>query len=204
MKRNFVPALAWGLAAGITFAAGAASAQAPAITRYRGVVEQLSPAMAQIKTRDGKTISVDLTGAKFVAVSKSDLSELKPDSYIGAASIPQPDGTQKALEVSVFDASMRGSGDGSYPWDSAPSSTMTNGAVGSLVGSSGRTMTVQYKGGEKKITVPNDVPIVHLSPADISKVKGGSHVIAMTTKNADGSLKAAALLSGQDGTIPPM
>ena len=204
MKRNFVPTLAWGLAAGITFTAGAASAQAPVITRYRGVVEQLSPTKADIKTRDGKTISVDLTGTKYVAVTKSDLSELKPDSYIGTASIPQPDGTQKALEVSVFDASMRGSGDGSYPWDSAPSSTMTNGAIGALVGSSGRVMTVQYKGGEKKITVPDDVPIVHLSPADASKVKVGSHVIAFTVKNPDGSLKAGALLSGQDGTIPPM
>jgi hypothetical protein len=204
MKRHFVPVLALGLAAGLTLAAGAASAQAPVVTRYRGVVEQLSPSKAEIKTRDGKTISVDLTGAKFVAVSKSDLSEIKPDSYIGTASIPQPDGTQKALEVSVFDASMRGMGDGSYPWDSAPSSTMTNGAVGALVGSTGRTMTVQYKGGEKKIMVPEDVPIVHLSPADISKVKVGSHVIAFTTKEADGSLKAGALLSGQDGTIPPM
>jgi hypothetical protein len=204
MKRHFVPALAWGLAAGITLVAGAASAQAPVVTRYRGVVEQLSPTKAEIKTRDGKTISVDLTGTKFVSVTKSDLSEIKPDSYIGTASIPQPDGTQKALEVSVFDASMRGMGDGSYPWDSAPSSTMTNGAVGSLVGASGRTMTVQYKGGEKKITVPEDVPIVHLSPADISKVKVGSHVIAFTTKEADGTVKAGALLSGQDGTIPPM
>ncbi len=203
MKRHFVPALALSLAAGLTFAAGAASAQAP-VTRYRGVVDKLSPAKVEIKTRDGKTVSVDLTGAKFVAVSKSNLSEIKPDSYIGTASVPQADGTQKALEVSVFDASMRGMGDGSYPWDSAPSSTMTNGAVGSLVGSSGRTMTVQYKGGEKKIMVPEDVPIVHLSPADISKVKVGSHVIAFTTKDADGTIKAGALLSGQDGTIPPM
>lgn len=201
MKRNLI---ALSLAAGLTFAAGAASAQTSPITRYRGVVEKLSPTMVSIKTRDGKTLSIDLTGAKFVAVSKSDLSEIKPDSYIGTASIPQPDGSQKALEVSVFDASMRGMGDGSYPWDSAPASTMTNGAVGSLVGSSGRTMTVQYKGGEKKIMVPEDVPIVHLSPADISKVMVGTNVIAFTTKGADGSLKAGALLAGQNGVVPPM
>ena len=204
MKRNLVPVLAWGFAAGVLFAAGAASAQAPVITRYRGVVEQLSPTKADIKTRDGKSISVDLTNTKVVAVSHSEISEIKPDSYIGTASVPQPDGTQKALEVAVFDASLRGTGDGSYPWDSAPNSTMTNGAVGSLVGSSGRTMTVQYKGGEKKIMVPDDVPVVHLSPADMSKVMVGSHVVAFTTKNPDGSLHAAAILSGQDGTVPPM
>lgn len=201
MKRNFI---ALSLAAGLTFAAGAASAQTPPITRYRGVVEKLSPTMVSIKTRDGKTLSIDLTDTKFIAVSKSDLSEIKPDSYIGTASIPQPDGSQKALEVSVFDASMRGTGDGSYPWDSAPASTMTNGAVGSLVGSNGRTMTVQYKGGEKKIMVPEDVPIVHLSPSDISKVMVETNVIAFTTKGADGSLKAGALLAGQNGVVPPM
>jgi hypothetical protein len=194
-----------GLALGVSLATGAAFAQTPpTITRYRGVVEQLSPTKAEIKTRDGKTIDVDLTGTKVAAVSKSELSEIKPDSYIGTASIPQPDGTAKALEVSVFDASMRGVGDGSYPWDSTPGSTMTNGAVGSLVGSSGRVMTVQYKGGEKKITVPDDVPIVHVAPADLTKVMVGSHVIAFTVPAPGGGLKAAFLLSGQDGLVPPM
>lgn len=199
MKRILLSAMA----AGFTLAAGSAFAQAPGITRYRGTVERLSPTEADLKLRDGKTLHVDLAGTKYVAVSKSDLSEIKPDSYIGTASVPQPDGSAKALEVSVFDQSLRGTGDGSYPWDT-PGSTMTNGAVGGLVGTSGRVMTVQYKGGEKKISVPEDVPIVHLAPADASKVAVGSHVIAFTTKEPDGKLKAAFLLAGQDGVVPPM
>ena len=167
-------------------------------------MEQLSPQSATIKTRDGKSVTVDLTGVKIVSVTKSDLSEIKPDSYIGTASAPGPDGTMKALEVHVFDPSMRGTGDGTYPWDSPGSTAMTNGAVGSLVGTSGRTMTVQYKGGEKQITVPDDVPIVHMGPADMSKVMVGSHVIAFTMKGDDGVLKTVFLVSGQDGLVPPM
>ena len=105
----------------------------------------------------------------------------------------------------MFDASLRGTGDGSYPWDSAPNSTMTNGAVGSLVGSSGRTMTVQYKGGEKKIMVPDDVPVVHLSPADMSKVMVGSHVVAFT----DEETRMARCMPrrscpARTATVPPM
>lgn len=192
------------LAVAIVLAAGPAFAQTPAVTRYRGTVTALSPTAADIKTRDGKTVHVELTGTRFAAVSKSDLSEIKPDSYIGTASAPQPDGSARALEVAVFDASMRGAGDGSYPWDLPGSTTMTNGAVGDLVGTSGRVMTVKYKGGEKKITVPQDVPVVHIAPGDISKVAVGSHVVVMTTKEADGSVKAGFVLAGQDGLVPPM
>ena len=199
MKRTMLTALTLGL----TLSTSAAFAQAPGITRYRGVVEQISPAKAEIKTRDGKTISVDLTGAKFIEATKSTVAEITPDSYIGTASVPQKDGTQKALEVSVFDPALRGAGDGSYPWDT-PGSTMTNGAVGALKGTSGKTMTVQYKGGEKQIMVPDDVPVVHLAPSEVSKVMVGAHVVAFTTKNDDGSLKGVFLLAGQGSLVPPM
>jgi hypothetical protein len=199
MKRQVLTALALGF----TLAAGTASAQMPNAVRYRGVVEHISPTAVDIKTRDGKTVSIDLTTAKYATVTKSELSDIKPDSYIGTASIPQSDGTAKALEVSVFDNAMRGAGDGSYPWDT-PGSTMTNGAVGDLVVSNGRIMTVKYKGGEKKIFVPEDVPIVFVAPGDNSKVAVGAHVMAVAVKGDDGKLKAAFLLAGQNGLIPPM
>jgi hypothetical protein len=199
MKRHVLTALALGF----TLASGVASAQMPDAVRYRGVVEQISPTAVEIKTRDGKTVSIDLSSAKYATVVKSELSEIKPDSYIGTASVPQPDGSAKALEVSVFDPAMRGAGDGSYPWD-MPGSTMTNGAVGDLVVASGRTMTVKYKGGEKKIFVPEDVPIVFVAPGDASKVQVGAHVMVVAVKDAEGKPKAAFVLAGQNGLVPPM
>jgi len=191
----------------LTLAGGAAHAQAPdistGIVRYRGVIEDLSSTSAVIKLRDGKTVTVDLTGANYSAVSQSSLSEIKPESFIGTESVPQQDGSARALEVTVFDPRMRGTGEGSYPWD-RPNSTMTNGAVGELVGASQRVMTVRYKGGEKKVIVPDDVPVVHIEPGSYESVAVGSHVVAFTTKTPDGKLKAAFILAGQNGTVPPM
>jgi len=53
---------------------------------------------------------------------------------------------------------MRGTGEGHRPFDLQPESTMTNGTVGAVTGSVGRTLTVTYQGGEKTIVVPQDTP----------------------------------------------
>ena len=63
-------------------------------------------------------------------------------SFLGIAWATQPDGSQRAAEVTVFPESMRGTGEGSYAWDrpgdegggkmtngTAASSKMTNGTV---------------------------------------------------------------------------
>ena len=70
--------------------------------------------------------------------------------------MPQPDGSQKAMQVMIFPESMRGTGEGHRPWD-RPGSTMTNGTVDATVGSvDGQTFKVKYKDGEKMIVVPPD------------------------------------------------
>jgi hypothetical protein len=100
---------------------------------------------------------------------------------------------------------MKGTGEGHYGWDMGQNSTMTNGTVGDLVVSNGRTMTVKYSnGGEKKITVPEDVPIVSLEPSDRSLLKPGAHVIVVPTKAADGTLTANRISVGMNGIVPPM
>jgi hypothetical protein len=193
------------LVAASLFAAGsAAQAQTAAPTGVRGTVTALSGDVLKVHTRDGKDVDVKLAkDTPIRGVALANVNDIKPDSYVGTASVPQPDGTAKALEVAVFDNALRGVGDGSYPWD-MPGSTMTNGAVGDLVVSNGRIMTVKYKGGEKKIFVPADVPIVLVAPGDNSKVAVGTHVMAVTIKGDDGKLKAAFVLAGQNGLVPPM
>ncbi len=142
---------------------------------------------------------------KVVAVSKADIADIKSGSFIGSATVPAADGTLRALEVTVFPPAMNGTGEGHYAWDLAPNSMMTNGTVGDLVVSDGRTMTVKYSGGgEKKIVVPADVPIVSLMMADRSLLVAGAHVIVAPTKAADGSLSASRINVGANGTVPPM
>ncbi len=104
----------------------------------------------------------------------------------------------------MFAPSMRGVGDGHYPWDLGANSTMTNGAVGALQGTSGRTMQVKYKGGDKEITVPEDTPIVAVAPADASIVKPGAHAMVLAPKGRDGTMTATFVLVGLNGVTPPM
>ena len=194
------------LAAGLSLTAAASYAQTTPPMRIRATIDKVDGNVLDLKARDGHEVTVTLTGdVKVVGVTKSTVAEIKPGSFIGTAAVPQPDGTLKALEVTVFPPSMKGTGEGNYGWDLGSNSTMTNGTVGDLVVSNGRTMTVNYNGtGEKKITVPDDVPIVSLEPSDRSLLVVGAHVIVVPTKAADGTLTANRISVGENGTVPPM
>ena len=122
---------------------------------------------------------------------------------------PQADGTLRAVEVQVFPEAMRGVGEGSRPWDSVPNSSMTNATVDTIAETKvdkidGRTMSVKYKDGEKKVFVPANVPVITYVPADKAALTTGAHVIIMATKAPDGSYSAPAVNVGRDGLVPPM
>ncbi|PDS41185.1 hypothetical protein CO662_22905 [Rhizobium anhuiense] len=173
--------------------------------RIRGTLIEMSADHMKIHARDGNDIEVGLSkDAPIFGVALTDLSAIKPDSYIGTAAAPQSDGTLKALEVHVFPSSMRGAGEGSRPWDLTPNSTMTNGAVGSILGTEGRTLTVKYKDGEKKVVVPADVPIVSLEPGDTSLLMTGAKVLVLAARGKDGSQTAVFIGVGKNGITPPM
>src|SRR5205814_10004121 len=112
-----------------------------------------------VKRRDGTPMTLKLADNIVVtAVYEASARHIKEGDYIGSGAMPQADGSQKALEVHIFAASMRGQGDGHRPWNGAPNATMTNGAVGSIVsGVDGPVVLVKYKDGETKIVVgPED------------------------------------------------
>jgi hypothetical protein len=201
--RAFVaPAL---VAAAFLATAPMAQAQNATPTGVRGTVTSFSGDLLKVHTRDGKDVDVKLAADTPIrGVALANVSDIKPDSYVGTAAIPQADGTLKALEVHVFPASMRGSGEGHRPWDLGANSTMTNGTVGSLVVSNGRTITVKYKDGEKKIVIPQDVPIVSLQPGDRSLLVPGAKVVLFAHKEADGSMAANFISAGEHGVTPPM
>ena len=80
---------------------------------------------------------------------------------VPVTAMPRADGSQSALEVHTFPEAMRGTGEGHYPWDLRPQSTMTNASVEQVVTAvDGQTLTLKYKDGEKKIFVPAKAPIV--------------------------------------------
>jgi hypothetical protein len=82
---------------------------------------------------------------------------------------------------------------------------MTNATVVNAVkGVEGQTVTVTYKGGEKKIDIPANVPVVALVPATKEEIKPGAVVFVPIQRQPDGSLNGGAVLFGKDGVIPPM
>ncbi|BAQ73407.1 MULTISPECIES: DUF5666 domain-containing protein [Pseudomonas] len=171
----------------------------------RGEITGISGDLVRVHVNSGENVSVELTPQTQVrGVTLANIEDIKPGSYIGSAALPMADGTLKALEVHVFPAQMAGTGDGHRPFDLAKGSSMTNGSVGDLVVSNGRTLTVNYKGGQQKILVPDDVPIVNLTPGDRSLLKAGVKVVMFVTQSADGKLTAQSISAGKDGVAPPM
>ena len=118
--------------------------------------------MYVVKARDGAELKVTLADNPQIAgVVKASLSDIKQGAFVGVTAMPQADGSQSALEVHIFPEAMRGTGEGHYPWDLRPQSTMTNANVERVVTAvDGQTLTLKYKDGEKKIFVPANTPIV--------------------------------------------
>jgi hypothetical protein len=125
-------------------------------SRVRGSVVSLDGSKLVVRAKDGKDISVSLAdNFAALAVVKSSIADIKQGTFIGTATVTQPDSTLRSVEVVVFPDNLRGTAEGHYPWDLGPSSMMTNATVANAVkGVDGQTVTVTYKGGEKKIDIP--------------------------------------------------
>ena len=106
----------------------------------------------------------------------------------------------------LFPDAMRGTGEGHYPWDLQPKSTMTNASVEQVVTAvNGPTLMVKYKDGEKTIIVPPDAPVVTFAPGDKADLKPGTKIFILAAKKLpDGTFQAARVNYGKDGLTPPM
>src|SRR5829696_7438974 len=201
MRRTILAA-----AAALAVAAALSSASAQQQTmRVRGTIEKLDGNTLMVKSREGADLSVTLTdNVQVVGVEKAALSDITVGSYIGSAAMPQPDGTQKALEVHIFPEAMRGTGEGHRPFN-IPGSTMTNGTAGgaTVTGVDGAAIKVKYKDGEKVIVVPPNVPIVRYEIGSAADLKAGAAFTnTAATKKPDGTLETARINVGRDGTVP--
>jgi len=180
--------------------------QAPVPTRVRGTIASVDGDVIAVTSRSGEDFKLHMTADMMVVdIVKSSLSEIKPGSFIGATTVPGPDGAPKAVEVHIFPEAMRGTGEGSRPYDLKPNSTMTNATVSdSVVSNDGHTLLVKYKGGEKKVDVSPDTAIVTFVPGDRSELKPGAKVIAFLKQLPDGSFETSRVSVGRDGLTPPM
>jgi len=173
--------------------------------RVRGTIEKVDGNTLLIRSAGGEVALTLADNALVVGVTKAGIEDIKEGSYIGSGALPQPDGTQKAVEVHIFAESQRGTGDGHRTnWDGAPGGTMTNGAVGQTVtGIDGPVITVKYKDGEKKVIVGPNVPIVRYEIGDRSELKPGAAVsVVAATNKPDGTFTTGRVNVGRGGVVP--
>jgi hypothetical protein len=183
-----------------------ALAQQTSPTRVRGTIESVDADTLMVKSRSGEDVRLKMTGdIRVVGIVRIALSDIKVGSFIGTTTVPGPDGAHNAIEVHLFPEDMRGTGEGSRPYDLKPDSSMTNATVAqSVAGNDGHTLLIKYKDGEKKVVVSPDTPVVTYAPADKSELKPGARVIAFMKKLPDGSFETNRVSVGRDGLTPPM
>ena len=199
------PRLALGVA--LVAAACLASGQSqPQTQRVKGTIEKADGNVLRVKTAEGADARIALAdNAMIVAVVKASMADVKEGTYLGSAAMPQPDGSQKALEVHIFPEQMRGTGEGHRPYAPVANSTMTNGAAAgaTVTGVDGGTMTVKFKGGEKKIVVPPGTPITRYEVGGKADLKpGAKFTVLAATKKADGTFETGRINVGRDGVVP--
>lgn len=219
------------LIAALAFTATAASVSAaPQMQNLRGTIVSSTATSVTLKTASGP-VTVHLGPKVAIAGAvKASTADIVPGKFLGIASVPGG-GVNRALEVVVFDESMRGVGEGDYAWDlsapqghssmtngtmaashstmtngtvaaSKPHSTMTNGSVGAMSGAGQKTITMNYKGGSRKLTVPANAPVVLVAPGDKSLIVVGASAFVIASKAA--TPEAAFVVVGKDGVKPPM
>ena len=204
-KSKLVRPLVAGAMLAASFLAAMAQ-QPPTPTRVRGTIEKVDADVVAVKSRSGEDVKLHMTSdIRLVGIIKISLADIKVGSFIGTTTVPGPDGRQDAVEVHVFPENMRGTGEGSRPYDLKPNSTMTNATVAEQVaGTEGQSLLIKYKDGEKKVTVSSDTPVVTYVPADKSDLKTGAKIIAFVKQLPDGSFETNRISVGRDGLTPPM
>jgi hypothetical protein len=183
-----------------------AFAQAPTPVRVRGTVEKLEGTNMTVRTASGQDLHIKLADNYGVmGVARASRDDLASGKFIGTTTVGERDGALVALEVHIFPENMRGTGEGHYDWDLRPQSKMTNANVAEVkrMGSD-QVLTVQYKGGEKKVLVPENAVIVAFTPTDRGELKTGAKIFTVAQRLPDGTLTAARVNVGLKGQTPPM
>ena len=187
--------------------ASSALAQAPSnLVRIRGTVESFDGKTLNVKARNGQSMAVKLPeNVVVIGLHKASPADISNNKYVGTTTVGEKDGNLIAEEVHIFPENMRGTGEGHRDWDLKPNSKMTNANVATIVGmGKDHIMTVQYKGGEKKVLVTPQTAVVSYAPASKAELKPGAPVFINAERQADGSITAPRVNVGLNGQVPPM
>ena len=175
---------------------------APPIPGVIGKVQSFTGNSLDVQTPAG-VVHVDikqpLTTYKQIP---SDLSHVTNASYVGVASTEKADGKEVAKQIIIFPAELSGAAEGSVLTDPPGATThsrMTNGSIsrpasshsrmtnGTAQKGNGTTLVVQYQDGSRTISLPANVPVVQVAPAQVT-FSDGDLIYAATDKLSNGTL----------------
>ena len=197
------------IAAFATLAAASSAAQTPPETtpmRVVGTVGKLDGRNLTVNPRGGALVTIALSAdAAVYGVEKRTLADVKPGDFLASGGVRGTDGKIHAVEVRIFPAALRGTGEGQRPWDAKPDGVMTNATAATVSQSpEGGVVRVTYKGGESEYIVGPDVPVLAYVPANMELLKPGAAVQLTAQKHPDGTLTANRVTAEKDGVKPPM
>jgi hypothetical protein len=180
--------------------------QTPPPVRIRGTVEKLDGHMLTVKSRDGQAVPITLADNVAIAyLVKASMADIKSGDYLASTGLKGTDGKVHAIEVRIFPETMRGGGEGQYPWDLKPDTVMTNATAGTITkAADGNVVSVTYKGTTSDYTIDPTTPIFTYGQGDTTLLVPGATVFVIATKKDDGSLATARLTAEKDGVKPPM
>jgi hypothetical protein len=191
------------IAALMMFGSHAVLAQDSSRVAVSGVVAAVTDTEVDVTTTDGSKVAVKLGDkTRYTWTMAMSIDDIKAGSYIGAGAMSDGKGGNTAVEITVFPESARGAAEGFRQWNQGPDSTMTNGTVSQVVGTSNRTLTVTYNGGQQAVTIPDGTPITTFETADKTALTVGAHVTVRALKADDGTLTAGFVSVGKDGYVP--
>ena len=175
-------------------------------TRVRGAVAALDGSTLTVDSREGDKVSIALADDVGVrGIKQAAIADIREGDFVGVASVPREGGGDGAVEVLIFPAAMKGTGEGSYPWDLQSNSTMTNATVSNAVTAvDGTKLTLKYPNGEKVVSLSEGIPVVTFADATKADLKPGAKVFVPATKAADGTLSTKFVVVGNQGVVPPM
>jgi hypothetical protein len=173
--------------------------------RVAGQITRIDGDKLDIAGDDGKAKTVVLApDAAVTNVVPAQLADIKPGRFVGATAAPESNNRWRASEVHIFAPGAR-PGEGHYPWQGGPGTTMTNADVSAAAVRAGNgTMTLTTGGQNYEFDVPADTPIVEMKAGTRALLAKGARVsIFRAMPSADGSYTAKAITVHSTPNPPP-
>ena len=182
------------------------SSPGPAVAIRGKIVAYTEPALS-VATNAGQ-VSVKLTSrTSMVGEVPASVTDITQGVFVGASAQKQADGTFRAAQINIFREEERGLSEGHRPQTSLPSHTMTNATVETIENLTvqevnGRMLTLKFKGGEVKVFVPPDTPIMKRVTGSRDMLKPGAELRVQGTKEPDGRMLAQGIIVSTSSASP--